>query len=168
MGHGRTIQLSRSAESGTRRCGPQPALELASAGPIALQNGAVADAPQLVFELGSAATTVVGDGVRLASRLPGRGPPLAHVRALAAVQNFALVEGVHQRSAPLQTVTRHLSAPFARLAAAAGAAVEQSPLEARRFVAGAVAGALFLCMIHRIWRSSMSALAPVHLQSCKL
>lgn len=65
---------------------------------------------------------------------------VARARALAAIQNFALLEGVHQRSAPLHTVVRHLAAPFARLAAASGAALEETPKEARRFVAGAVAG----------------------------
>lgn len=94
--------------------------------------------PQLVFELGSATGAMVArGGARLAAR-----PNIkrATTLSLAAIQNFGELEGIRQRSAPLRTVTFHLAQPVARLCGGLGAAVERTPLEARRFVAGAIAG----------------------------
>jgi hypothetical protein len=143
--HGRRIHLSRSVDRGARRGGPQPAVDVASAGPVAIHNdNPVSEAPQLVFELSSVATPVLSSSVRMGTRR------VARARALAAIQNFALLEGVHQRSAPLHTVVRHLAAPFARLAAASGAALEETPKGARRFVAGAVAGVQHDCCHHSL------------------
>lgn len=92
--------------------------------------------PQLVFELASIGGWAQHGGARLAAR-----PSVARARTLAAIQNFGQLEGIHQRSAPLRTVTFHLARPVARLCGGLGDAVEQTPVEARRFVAGAVAGA---------------------------
>lgn len=132
------------------RCGPQPAIELASAGPTAMQNMGCryphGESVQLVFEMSSAATSTVGGG---SLRLAARRPAAARARALAAIHSFGQLEGIHQRSAPLRTVTRHLAAPFARAIAATAAAVEQTPLEARRFAAGAIAG-MSCCLTARV------------------
>jgi hypothetical protein len=135
--HGRRVHLSRSVDGCAWRTGPQPTVDVASLAPLAVLNdGPVSEAPQLVFELSSAAAPVLSSSVRMGTRR------VARARALAAIQNYALLEGVHQRSAPLRTVVRHMAAPFAKLATAIGAAIEETPVEARRFVAGAVAGGL--------------------------
>lgn len=92
--------------------------------------------PQLVFELSSAAADEVlhnGSGRR---RRRCR-PSVSRGHTFAAIENFGQLE-VLQRATPVHSLKHHLSKP----AAFAGKTVLHAPEEVRRFVAGAVAGAV--------------------------